>query len=301
MTPSPTQRIAPDVKLGKGVKIYDFVNLYGCEVGDESQIGTFVEIQKKAKVGRRCKISSHTFICEGVTIEDNVFIGHNVTFINDKYPKAANRDGSLKSDRDWTCQYTLVKSDASIGSGSTILGGVTIGREALVGAGSVVTKDVPDGATVYGNPAHGIPPNPYNPHAWIIGNPKIGEGTWIGAFTLIDGQGGLTIGKGCDISCGAHILTHSTVKRCVTERAYNQVDRSPTEIGDYVFIGENATILRGVTIGHHSVIGAGSVVKEETVIPPYSLVVGIPARIVRDIHGEVEQWKDKFRKAQLTR
>lgn len=139
---------------------------------------------------------------------------------------------------------------------------------------------------------HGIPTNPYNPHAWIIGKPKIGEGTWIGAFSLIDGQGGLEIGKGCDISCGAHILTHSTVWRCVSERRYRQVDRSPTQIGDYVFIGENATVLRGVKIGHHSVIGAGAVVKENTKIPPFSLVVGVPGRIVRNLKREVERLKN---------
>ena len=139
---------------------------------------------------------------------------------------------------------------------------------------------------------HGIPPNPYNPHAWIIGDPKIGEGTWIGAFCLIDGQGGLEIGKGCDISCGAHILTHSTVWRCVSERHYNQVDRAPTKIGDYVFIGENATILKGAEIGHHSVIGAGTVVKENEKVPPYSLVAGVPGRIIRNLKEEVEKLKD---------
>ncbi len=135
---------------------------------------------------------------------------------------------------------------------------------------------------------HGIPENPYNPHAWIIGNPKIGEGTWIGAFSLIDGQGGLEIGKGCDISSGAHLLTHSTVWRCLSERRYNQVDRAPTRIGDYVFIGENATILKGADIGHHCVIGAGTVVKENTKIPPYSLVVGVPGRIVRNLKKEID-------------
>ncbi|HLB49153.1 MAG TPA: acyltransferase [Anaerolineales bacterium] len=139
---------------------------------------------------------------------------------------------------------------------------------------------------------HGILENRYNPHAWIIGEPEIGEGCWIGAFTLIDGQGGLRIGQGCDISSGVHILTHSTVQRCVTERRYNKVDRSPVEIGDYVFVGENATILRGVRVGHHSVIGAGAVVLEDTIIPPYSLVVGVPARIVRSIRDDVEHWKE---------
>lgn len=139
---------------------------------------------------------------------------------------------------------------------------------------------------------HGIPPNAYNPHAWIIGNPKIGPGTWIGAFCLIDGIGGLEIGKGCDISCGAHILTHTTVKRCISERRYNQVDKSPTKIGNYVFIGGNATILKGSAIGHHSVIGAGTVVKENTKIPPYSLVVGVPGQIVRNLKAEVKSLKN---------
>lgn len=147
------QRIAPDVKLGQGVKIYDFVNLYGCEVGDETKIGTFVEIQKGARVGARCKISSHTFICEGVTIESEVFVGHGVTFINDRYPRATTGDGEMKSEADWTCEQTTIKRGASIGSGSTILGGITIGEGAIVGAGSVVTRDVPPNATVAGNPA----------------------------------------------------------------------------------------------------------------------------------------------------
>lgn len=134
---------------------------------------------------------------------------------------------------------------------------------------------------------HGFPPNPYNPHAWIIGKPKIGKGTWIGAFCLIDGQGGLEIGKGCDIACGVHILTHSTVRRCISERRYNQVDRTSTKIGDYVFIGESAKILMGAEIGHHSVIGVGTVVSENTRIPPYSLVLGYPARIIRNLKEEV--------------
>ncbi len=147
------KRIAPDVKLGRDVKIFAFVNLYGCEIGDESKIGTFVEIQKGAKIGSRCKISSHTFICEGVTIESGVFVGHGVTFINDRFPRATAAGGGLQTEADWDCQPTVVKAGASIGSGSTILCGITIGENALVGAGSVVTKDVPPGATVAGNPA----------------------------------------------------------------------------------------------------------------------------------------------------
>ena len=145
--------IAPSVKLGKDVKFSKFINLYGCEIGDETKIGAFVEIQKNAFIGKRCKISSHTFICEGVTIEDNVFIGHNVAFINDSYPRAANDDGSLKTEADWKVEKTLVKKGASIGSGSTVLSNVTIGENAIVGAGSVVTKDVPANAIVAGNPA----------------------------------------------------------------------------------------------------------------------------------------------------
>jgi acetyltransferase-like isoleucine patch superfamily enzyme len=147
------QRIAPDVKLGRRVSIFAFTNLYGCEIGDDVKIGAFVEIQKGAKIGSRCKISSHTFICEGVTIEDEVFIGHNVTFTNDLFPKAVNRAGELQSDADWKCVPTLVKRGASIGSGATILCGITVGEKAVIGAGSVVTKDVPAGATVAGNPA----------------------------------------------------------------------------------------------------------------------------------------------------
>lgn len=146
-------RVAPDVVLGRGVTMHAFVNLYGCEIGNDTRIGTFVEIQKGVVIGERCKISSHTFICEGVTIESGVFVGHGVTFINDRFPKAVNADGSVKGTADWECQSTLVKQGASIGSGSTILGGVTIGENALVGAGSVVTKDVPPGAVVAGNPA----------------------------------------------------------------------------------------------------------------------------------------------------
>lgn len=146
-------RIAPDVKLGQGVRIYAFVNLYGCEIGDESKIGTFVEIQKGARIGRRVKISSHAFICEGVMIEDEVFIGHSVMFINDKYPQATTADGELQTEADWVCIPTLVKRRASIGSNATIMCGVTIGEHAIVGAGSVVTHDVPDGAVVAGVPA----------------------------------------------------------------------------------------------------------------------------------------------------
>jgi acetyltransferase-like isoleucine patch superfamily enzyme len=145
--------IAPTVKLGKDVKFSKFINLYGCEIGDGTKIGAFVEIQKNARVGRRCKISSHTFICEGVHIEDNVFIGHSVTFINDSYPRATAASGELQTEADWTLEKTLVKKGASIGSGSTILSKVTIGENAIVGAGSVVTKDVPASAIVAGNPA----------------------------------------------------------------------------------------------------------------------------------------------------
>lgn len=151
-----SHQIIKDVKLGKNVKIFGFVNLYGCEIGDNTKIGTFVEIQKNARIGKNCKISTHTFICEGVTIEDNVFIGHNVTFINDKYPRATNPDGSMQTDADWKVIPTLVKRGASIGSSATILCGVTIGENAIVGAGSVVTKDVPDNTIVAGVPARVI-------------------------------------------------------------------------------------------------------------------------------------------------
>lgn len=146
-------RIAPDVKLGKGVKIFAFVNLYGCEIGDGTKIGTFVEIQKNAKIGRRCKISSHSFICEGVTIEDECFIGHHVVFINDRFPRSVNPNGALQTEADWEVVETRVCKRASIGSGAVILCGVTIGEGALVGAGSVVTKDVPPHTVVAGNPA----------------------------------------------------------------------------------------------------------------------------------------------------
>lgn len=147
-------RIASDVKLGQNVRIYAFVNLYGCDIGDDTKIGTFVEIQKGAHIGSRVKISSHTFICEGVTIEDEVFVGHGVMFINDKYPRAATDAGQLQTEADWTCTPTLIKKGASIGSNATILCGVTIGEGAIVGAGSVVTHDVSSGAVVVGSPAH---------------------------------------------------------------------------------------------------------------------------------------------------
>ena len=147
------REIAPDVKLGRDVRIFGFTNLYGCEIGDHVKIGTFVEIQKGAKVGNRCKISSHSFLCEGVTLEDEVFIGHGVMFTNDLFPRATNADGSLQTGADWECLKTLVKKGAAIGSGATLLCGITIGERATVGAGAVVTKDVPAGAVVAGNPA----------------------------------------------------------------------------------------------------------------------------------------------------
>ena len=154
MSPKPDYRlIAPDVKLGRDVQIQNFVNLYGCEIGDETRIGPFVEVQKGARIGSRCKISSHSFICEGVTIESEVFIGHGVTFINVRFPRATNGNGTLKGDADWACESTLVREGAAIGSGATILSGVTIGEGALVGAGSTVTKDVPPHSVVAGNPA----------------------------------------------------------------------------------------------------------------------------------------------------
>jgi acetyltransferase-like isoleucine patch superfamily enzyme len=153
MEVSVTKKIAPDVKFGTDVKIYDFVNLYGCEIGDNTHIGPFVEIQKGVKVGKNCKIQSHTFICEGVTIEDNVFISHNVTFINDRFPRATTVSGTLQTEADWACEPTVVKRGASIGSSVTLLCGITVGEHAIVGAGSVITKDVPANAIVAGNPA----------------------------------------------------------------------------------------------------------------------------------------------------
>ncbi len=145
--------ISDDVKLGQDVSLSKFINLYGCEIGDRSRVGAFVEIQKNVKVGKSCKISSHSFICEGVTIEDNVFIGHGVTFINDSYPRATTPEGALQTEKDWKVEPTLVKKGASIGSGATILSNLVIGENALIGAGSVVTHDVPDNAVVAGNPA----------------------------------------------------------------------------------------------------------------------------------------------------
>lgn len=145
--------VSDDVKLGTNVKLTKFINLYGCEIGDNSKIGAFVEIQKNAFIGKNCKISSHTFICEGVTIEDNVFIGHNVTFINDLYPRSTTESGQLQTEADWACGTTLIKKGASVGSSSTLLCGITIGENAIVGAGSVVTKDVPPNTVVAGNPA----------------------------------------------------------------------------------------------------------------------------------------------------
>jgi acetyltransferase-like isoleucine patch superfamily enzyme len=145
--------IAPSVKLGKDVRLSKFINLYGCEIGDETKIGAFVEIQKNSSVGKRCKISSHTFVCEGVEIQDNVFVGHSVTFINDSYPRATTSSGELQTEADWKVEKTVISKGASIGSGSTILSNITVGENAIVGAGSVVTKDVPANAIVAGNPA----------------------------------------------------------------------------------------------------------------------------------------------------
>jgi len=147
------QKITPDVKLGENVRIFDFVNLYGCEIGDNTKVGTFVEIQKGAKIGKNCKISTHTFICEGVTIEDDVFVGHNVSFINDKYPRSTTGTGQLQTEADWAVVPTLVKKGASIGTSSTVLCGITIGENAIIGAGSVVTKDVPPNVVAAGVPA----------------------------------------------------------------------------------------------------------------------------------------------------
>ncbi|MCC6164561.1 MAG: N-acetyltransferase [Acidobacteria bacterium] len=158
MEQSPYLAIAPDVKLGKDVRLSKFINLYGCAIGDETKIGACVEIQKGVTVGRRCKISSHTFICEGVTIEDNVFIGHGVTFTNDVFPRATTADGELQTEADWTVEPTLVKRGASIGSGVTVLPRLTIGEDAIVGAGSVVTRDVPPRTIVAGNPARILRP-----------------------------------------------------------------------------------------------------------------------------------------------
>jgi len=156
LSPQPFQQIAADVKLGADVRIYAFNNLYGCEIGDQVKIGTFVEIQKGAKIGNRCKISSHTFICEGVTLEDEVFVGHNVVFTNDRYPRATNGQGQLQSEADWGCIPTLIKRGASIGSGAVLLCGITVGENAVIGAGSVVTRDVPRDTVVAGNPARVI-------------------------------------------------------------------------------------------------------------------------------------------------
>lgn len=150
---SPLARISDDVKLGENVIVYDFVNLYGCSIGENTKIGTFVEIQKGVVIGRNCKISSHSFLCEGVTIEDDVFIGHNVTFINDLLPRATGAEGRLQTEADWACLPTLIRRGASIGSSATVLGGITVGEEALVGAGSIVTRDVPPRTIVAGNPA----------------------------------------------------------------------------------------------------------------------------------------------------
>lgn len=155
-TEPPYLRIAPDVKLGRNVRLFGYANLYGCEIGDDVKIGAFVEIQKGVRVGNRCKISSHSFLCEGVRLEEDVFVGHNVTFTNDRYPRATNGDGQLQTETDWVCIPTLVKRGASIGSGATLLCGITVGEHAMIGAGSVVTKDVPPHAVVAGNPARTV-------------------------------------------------------------------------------------------------------------------------------------------------
>ena len=154
------RRSLVNVRVGENVRFFNFVNAYGCEIGDNTKIGSFVEIQKNARIGRNCKVSSHTFICEGVDIEDGVFVGHNVSFINDRRPRATNAEGSLQSEADWTVQTTRIRKGASIGTSSTILGGVTVGEGAMIGAGSVVTRDVPAGATVAGNPARPLPKKP---------------------------------------------------------------------------------------------------------------------------------------------
>jgi acetyltransferase-like isoleucine patch superfamily enzyme len=153
---APYVQIAPNVKLGRNVRLFGFANLYGCELGDDVKVGPFVEIQKGVKIGNRCKISSHSFLCEGVTLEDDVFIGHNVTFTNDRFPRATNGNGQLQTEADWNCLSTLVKRGASIGSGVTLLCGITIGENALIGAGSVVIRDVPSDTVVAGNPARTI-------------------------------------------------------------------------------------------------------------------------------------------------
>jgi acetyltransferase-like isoleucine patch superfamily enzyme len=167
---NPIQCISSDVKMGKNVKLSNFLNLYGCSIGDNTKIGAFVEIQKNVNIGKNCKISSHTFICEGVTIEDNVFVGHNVTFINDKYPLATNRHGTLQTEEDWEVETTWVKKGASIGSGSTILCNITIGENAIIGAGSVVTKDVPPNTIIAGSPPHVLRPLPKGKEPFCLAN-----------------------------------------------------------------------------------------------------------------------------------
>jgi len=188
----PFQVIADDVVLGRGVIIRDFVNLYGCNIGDDTRIGTFVEIQRGARIGQRCKISSHTFICEGVTIEDEVFVGHNVSFINDIYPRATT-EGVLQSDADWELKPTLVKRGASLGTSATILGGITIGEGAIVGAGSVVTRDVPAWSVVAGNPARILRTIDNRQPTGGEGEPKNGEPTYAvsGSQLVVDSKRGL--------------------------------------------------------------------------------------------------------------